>query len=84
MRAAAVEGVEPMQCPISKEECDLGDREECSGGPDLVSDFPISKATLMTGAPAMLTAFIPLATAGASAGAPPPARPRAVSIQLRI
>ena len=40
LRAAAVEAAEPMQCPIQKQECENAEKAECSGGPQLVGEFP--------------------------------------------
>lgn len=46
VRAAAFDKEEPMQCPLQTDECQTTDTQGCSGGPQLVSDFPILKATL--------------------------------------
>ena len=43
LRAAAFEAAEPMQCPMQKQECETAETQECSGGPQLVSDAPVKK-----------------------------------------
>jgi len=43
LRAAAFETVEPMHCPIQKQECETTESKECSGGPQLVSEAPVKK-----------------------------------------
>jgi len=44
LRAAASEAAEPMHCPMQKQqECDTAETQECSGGPQLVSEAPVKK-----------------------------------------
>lgn len=43
LRAAAFEGAEPMQCPMQKQECETAETQNCSGGPQLVSEAPVKK-----------------------------------------
>jgi hypothetical protein len=45
LRAAAFDEAEPMQCPISKEDCEASKPTDCSGGPQLVSEAPVKKFT---------------------------------------
>lgn len=43
LRTAAFEAAEPMHCPMQKQECETAERQECSGGPQLVSEAPVKK-----------------------------------------
>jgi hypothetical protein len=56
LRAAATETAEPMHCPIQKQECPTAQPKECSGGPELVADFPAKKFT----APTPLKPLVPV------------------------
>lgn len=43
LRAAASEAAKPMHCPMQKQECETAETQECSGGPQLVSEAPVKK-----------------------------------------
>jgi hypothetical protein len=43
LRAIAFEAAEPMTCPMQKQECETAETQECSGGPQLVSEAPLIK-----------------------------------------
>jgi ribosome recycling factor len=43
LRAIAFEAKEPMHCPLQKQECQKAKPEDCSGGPQLVSEVPVKK-----------------------------------------
>ncbi|MEK6375563.1 MAG: hypothetical protein AABO58_23035 [Acidobacteriota bacterium] len=43
LRAAAFDGAEPMHCPMQKQECETAETENCSGGPQLISEAPVKK-----------------------------------------
>jgi len=43
LRAIAFEAKQPMHCPLQKQECQKAKPEDCSGGPQLVSEVPVKK-----------------------------------------